>query len=167
MNNKKHAVTSLKKLDRIDLIILDALQNDGRLSNVALAEKANLSTSPCLERVKRLEDDGFIKGYSAKLDGDLLGYGKVAYIQVTMEKTTEEVFHDFKKEIAQSLIVSECHMVAGGFDYLLKVRFDDLENYRSVLADVVKFPGVLQTHTYMVIEQVKVDIKIPVKSTPK
>jgi Lrp/AsnC family leucine-responsive transcriptional regulator len=151
-----------KKLDRIDLVILESLQNDGRMSNVALAEKANLSPSPCLERVKRLEEDGYIQCYNAKLDGNLLGYGKVAYIQVTMEKTTEEVFLDFKKEIAQSSIVAECHMVAGGFDYLLKVRFDDMENYRSVLADVVKFPGVQQTHTYMVIEQVKVDTKIPV-----
>jgi len=151
-----------RKLDRIDLIILDALQNDGRMSNVALAEKANLSPSPCLERVKRLEEDGYIQCYNAKLNGNLLGYGKVAYIQVTMEKTTEQVFLDFKNEVARSSIVAECHMVAGGFDYLLKVRFDDMENYRSVLADVVKFPGVQQTHTYMVIEQVKVDTKVPI-----
>lgn len=159
---KKTTKQTRKKLDRIDLVILDSLQNDGRMSNVALAEKANLSPSPCLERVKRLEEDGYIQSYNAKLDGNLLGYGKVAYIQVTMEKTTEDIFLDFKKEISRSSIVAECHMVAGGFDYLLKVRFDDMENYRSVLTDVVKFPGVQQTHTYMVIEQVKVDTKTPV-----
>lgn len=150
------------QLDRIDKDILVALQKDARISNVALAEAVHLSPSPCLERVKRLESAGYIESYNASLNADLLGFGKVAFLQVIMEKTTEEVFHDFKKEIMRNDVVAECHMVAGGYDYLLKVRFDDMENYRSVLEQVVKFPGVAQTHTYMVIEQVKVMRELPV-----
>nr|WP_308428208.1 winged helix-turn-helix transcriptional regulator [Arenicella chitinivorans] len=148
-------------MDRIDRAILQALQTDGRMSNVALAEKVHLSPSPCLERVKRLEAAGYISGYTARLDPDLLGYGKVAFIQVTLEKTTEDVFLDFKNQVMESAFVSECHMVAGGYDYLLKVRFDDMENYRTVLQQIVHLPGVAQTHTYMVIEQVKNVTDVP------
>ncbi|RBP53276.1 winged helix-turn-helix transcriptional regulator [Arenicella xantha] len=150
-----------RNLDRIDRAILSALQADGRMSNVALAEKVHLSPSPCLERVKRLEAAGYITGYSAQLDADMLGYGKVAFIQVTLERTTEEVFLEFKNEVKKSDFVAECHMVAGGYDYLLKVRFEDMENYRSVLERIVRFPGVSQTHTYMVIEQVKIVTDVP------
>jgi len=157
--NKRH-----RKLDRIDRAILAALQADGRISNVALAEKVHLSPSPCLERVKRLEADGYIEGYLAKLNASKLGFGKVAFVQVSLERTTEDVFSDFKAEIMTSPFVAECHMVAGGYDYLIKVRFDDVESYRSVLEQVVKFPGVSQTHTYMVIEQVKVEPEVPVDS---
>ena len=150
-----------RKLDRIDRAILQALQADGRMSNVALAEKVHLSPSPCLERVKRLEAAGYISGYTARLDPDLLGYGKVAFIQVTLEKTTEDVFLEFKNQVMASGFVAECHMVAGGYDYLLKVRFDDMENYRAVLQEIVHLPGVAQTHTYMVIEQVKNVTDVP------
>ena len=153
-----------RKLDRIDLAILSALQNDGRISNVALAEKVHLSPSPCLERVKRLEADGYIEGYLAKLSPSKLGFGKVAFVQVSLERTTEVVFSEFKKEVMLSPFVAECHMVAGGYDYLIKVRFDDVESYRSVLEKLVRFPGVSQTHTYMVIEQVKEESEVPVEA---
>lgn len=162
--NKKEGLKRHRNLDRTDRAILAALQEDGRISNVALAEKVHLSPSPCLERVKRLEAAGYISGYTARLNPDMLGYGKVAFIQVTLEKTTEEVFLDFKKEVMLSPFVAECHMVAGGYDYLLKVRFDDVDNYRSVLERIVQFPGVSQTHTYMVIEQVKVLADVPLET---
>lgn len=161
MKTIKSPVKRHRSLDRIDRAILSALQADGRMSNVALAEKVHLSPSPCLERVKRLEAAGYITGYSAQLDADLLGYGTVAFIQVTLERTTEQVFLDFKNEVKKSDFVAECHMVAGGYDYLLKVRFDNMENYRSVLEQIVHFPGVSQTHTYMVIEQVKIVTDVP------
>ena len=151
-----------RKIDRIDKAILKALQLDGRISNVELAKTVHLSPSPCLERVKRLESDGYIDGYAARLNADLLGLGKVAFIQVSLEKTTEDIFLDFKKEVIANPIVAECHMVAGGYDYLLKVRFDDMESYRSILEKVVRFPGVAQTHTYVVIEQVKVSAELPI-----
>lgn len=161
-NSRKPESKRHKRLDRIDRAILAALQEDGRMSNVALAERVHLSPSPCLERVKRLEAAGYIDGYKAKLNASKLGYGKVAFVQVTLERTTEDVFLDFKQEVMQSPHVSECHMVAGGYDYLIKVRFDDMENYRAVLERVVRFPGVSQTHTYMVIEQVKVEADVPI-----
>lgn len=162
INQTKTDTRRPRKLDRTDRAILAALQEDGRISNVALADKVHLSPSPCLERVKRLEAAGYICGYSAKLDAAKLGYGKVAFVQVSLERTTEDVFSDFKDEVMLSPYVAECHMVAGGYDYLIKVRFDDIENYRSVLERVVRFPGVSQTHTYMVIEQVKVEAEVPV-----
>lgn len=162
MAERKPETKRHRKLDRIDRAILAALQEDGRISNVALAEKVHLSPSPCLERVKRLEAAGYIEGYQAKLNASKMGYGKVAFVQITLERTTEDVFSNFKQEVMQSPHVAECHMVAGGYDYLIKVRFDDIENYRSVLENVVRFPGVSQTHTYMVIEQIKVEAEVPV-----
>jgi len=163
MSGTDNKLTSPKrKIDRIDKAILKALQTDGRISNVELAKTVHLSPSPCLERVKRLENDGYIDGYAARLNADYLGLGKVAFIQVSLEKTTEDIFLDFKKEVIANPIVAECHMVAGGYDYLLKVRFDDMESYRSILEKVVRFPGVSQTHTYVVIEQVKVSNDIPI-----
>ena len=153
---------NLKSLDKVDRQILRVLQDDGRISIVDLAEKVHLSPSPCLTRVKRLEEDGYIKGYRAELDPSLLGYGAVAFIQVSLQRTTEDVFSDFKREIEQAAIVSECFMVAGGYDYLIKVRFEDSEDYRAVLDRVVRFPGVAQTHTYMVIEEVKSNDRVPV-----
>lgn len=162
MADRKPEIKRHRKLDRIDRAILAALQEDGRISNVALAEKVHLSPSPCLERVKRLEAAGYIEGYQAKLNASKMGYGKVAFVQVSLERTTEDVFSNFKKEVMSSPYVAECHMVAGGYDYLIKVRFDDIENYRSVLEAVVRFPGVSQTHTYMVIEQVKVEAEVPI-----
>ncbi len=153
---------NIKPLDKVDRQILAALQADGRISNVDLAERVHLSPSPCLARVKRLEDDGYIKGYRAELNPDLLGFGTVAFIQVSLQRTTEDVFTDFKKEVARAPIVAECFMVAGGYDYLVKVRFEDTEDYRAVLDRVVRFPGVAQTHTYMVIEEVKSDNRVPI-----
>jgi len=160
-HSKKEGLKRHRNLDRTDRAILAALQDNGRISNVALAEKVHLSPSPCLERVKRLESAGYIEGYTARLSSEMLGYGKVAFIQVNLEKTTEELFLEFKQKIMSSPFVAECHMVAGGYDYLLKVRFDDVDNYRVVLESIVQFPGVSQTHTYMVIEQVKVFADIP------
>lgn len=162
MVERKSETKRHRKLDRIDRAILAALQEDGRISNVALAEKVHLSPSPCLERVKRLEAAGYIEGYQARLSASKMGYGKVAFVQVSLERTTEDVFSNFKQEVMSSPYVAECHMVAGGYDYLIKVRFDDIENYRSVLETVVRFPGVSQTHTYMVIEQVKVEAEVPI-----
>ncbi len=151
-----------KSLDKVDRQILRVLQNDGRISNVDLAETVHLSPSPCLTRVKRLEEDGYIKGYRAELDPSLLGYGTVAFIQVSLQRTTEDVFTDFKREVERAPIVAECFMVAGGYDYLIKVRFEDSADYRAVLDRVVRFPGVAQTHTYMVIEEIKSDNRVPI-----
>ncbi|WP_286263279.1 winged helix-turn-helix transcriptional regulator [Thalassotalea atypica] len=149
-------------LDRIDLTILDTLQKDGRISNVDLAKKVNLSASPCLDRVKRLEAEGYIERYGAFLNPKKLKYGMSAFIQVTLDRTTKDVFHKFRDEVVKIKEVAECHMVAGGFDYLIKLRFEDMEAYREVLGFIVELPAVSQTNTYVVMEHVKKDLGISI-----
>lgn len=148
-------------IDRTDRRILSLLQGQGRISNVELARQVNLSPSPCLERVRRLEAAGLIRSYGARLDAAALGYGTTAFIQVTLDRTTAEVFDRFRDAVVLIPEVAECHMVAGGFDYLLKLRLRDMEDYRDVLATIVDLPGVAQTHTYVVIEPIKLDAGVP------
>lgn len=155
-----------RNLDRIDLTILDALQRDGRISNVELSKKVNLSPSPCLDRVKRLEQEGYIQGYYAKLSASKLKYGMSAFIQVTLDRTNKDVFTRFRDEVVKIKEVAECHMVAGGFDYLLKLRFENMEAYRELLGKIVELPAVSQTHTYVVMEHVKHDAGVPVFDKP-
>ncbi len=151
-----------RALDRIDHIILDTLQKDGRISNVELAKKVNLSASPCLDRVKRLEAEGFIERYGAFLNAKKLKYGMSAFIQVTVERTTKDVFDRFRDEVVKIKEVVECHMVAGGFDYLIKIRFKDMDSYQKILGAIIELPAVAQTHTYFVTEHVKRDFGVPI-----
>jgi Lrp/AsnC family leucine-responsive transcriptional regulator len=151
-----------RTLDRIDLTILDTLQKDGRISNNDLAKKINLSASPCLERVRRLEKEGYIERYRAVLNSIKLNYSMSAFIQVTLDRTTSDVFEKFKVEVVKIKEVVECHMIAGGFDYLLKLRFANMEAYREVLGMIVELPAVSQTHTYVVTENVKADRGVPI-----
>ena len=153
--------TGMTRLDKLDVLILSALQQEGRISNVKLASRVNLSPSPCLERVKRLEKAGFIESYGAKLNAAALGFGTSAFIQVTLDRTTADVFDRFRDTIVEVPQVTQCHMVAGGFDYLLELRLPDMDAYRGVLAQIVDLPGVAQTHTYVVIETVKQDRGLP------
>ena len=151
-----------RTLDRIDFTILDTLQKDGRISNTDLAKKVNLSASPCLERVRRLENDGYIERYGAFLNANKLNYGMMAFVQVTLDRTTGDVFGDFRKEIVKIEEVAECHLVAGGFDYLIKIRFSNIESYREILNEIVDLPAVSTTHTYIVTEKVKHDTGVPI-----
>lgn len=154
-------VSKDKPLDRIDLTILKTLQSDGRISNVELAKKVNLSASPCLDRVKRLEKDGYIKHYGAFLNANKLNYSMTAYIQITLDRTTADVFKLFKVEVVKIKEIVECNLVAGGYDYLLKIRFADIEGYRLVLEKIGGLPAIAKTHTYMVTEHIKEDSGIP------
>lgn len=150
-----------KPLDRIDITILDELQKDGRVSNVDLANKVNLSASPCLDRVKKLEKAGYIEGYRATLCASKLKYGMSAFIQVTLDRTNGAVFNLFKKDVVTIKEVAECHMVAGGFDYLLKIRFENMEAYRRILGEIVELTAVAHTHTFMIMEHIKNDEGVP------
>tara|TARA_R110001583_G_scaffold43107_8_gene137084 strand:+ start:453 stop:923 length:471 start_codon:yes stop_codon:yes gene_type:complete len=154
-------MNKIKSLDRVDIAILKTLQSDGRITNVELAKKVNLSASPCLDRVKRLEIGGYIKRYGAFLSAHKLGYGMTAFIQVTLDRTTADVFKLFKKEVVKIKEIVECHLVAGGYDYLLKTRFSDMDNYRLILEKVAGLPAISQTHTYMVTEHIKEDSGVP------
>lgn len=154
-------MSKVKSLDRIDITILKTLQSDGRISNVELAKKVNLSASPCLDRVKRLEKEGYIKRYGAFLNANKLNYSMTAYIQVTLDRTTSDVFKLFKVEVVKIKEIVECNLVAGGYDYLLKIRFANMEGYRLVLEKIGGLPAISQTHTYMVTEHIKEDSGIP------
>ncbi|QBG36925.1 Lrp/AsnC family transcriptional regulator [Litorilituus sediminis] len=156
MSNNK-----IKPLDRIDKVILSTLQENGRISNVDLAKKVNLSASPCLDRVKRLEAEGYIERYGAFLNASKLNYGMTAFIQVTLDRTTTDVFKLFKNEVVKIKEVVECNLIAGGYDYLLKIRFGGMESYRLVLEKVSALPSISQTQTYMVTEHIKQDSGVP------
>lgn len=152
--------------DPTDIRILRELQNDGRLTNVELARRINLSPAACLERVKRLTAEGFIRGYAAVLDPGKLGAGLLVFVEVVLDRTTPDGFEDFKRAVLKMPQVMECHMVAGGFDYLVKARVRDMEAYREFLgAFLTAARGVRETHTYVVMEEVKNTTAIPLKST--
>ena len=124
-----------KKPDAIDVAILDALQRDGRLSNVALAKAVGLSPTPCAERVRALEGAGIINGYTTNLDPERLDPGLLVFIEIAIDRTSEDAFDQFRKAMLGIAQVQECHMVAGGFDYLLKVRVRDMAAYRAFLGE--------------------------------
>ena len=142
-------------LDKIDKQILRELQSNARISNKDLSKRIHLSPSPCLDRVKRLEKEGFIDGYVSNLSPEKLGYDMFAYVTVTLDKSTNNAFKQFQKEIVDFKEVIECDMVAGGFDYLLKLCIRNMKHYRAILGVISELPGVSQTHTYIVIENVK------------
>jgi Lrp/AsnC family transcriptional regulator, leucine-responsive regulatory protein len=145
-----------RSLDRVDRKILRLLQQDGRTSVSQLAREVHLSVTPTLERVRKLEVAGYIEGYFARLSARRLGLGLLAYVEVLLDRTTRDAFERFKASMLSYEEVMECHMVAGGFDYLLKVRVADMESYRTFLGDnIASLPGVQQTHTYFVMEEVK------------
>lgn len=145
-----------RELDRIDRQILRRLQKDGRLTISDLAAEVHLSVSPCLARVRGLEAAGYITGYYAHLNALRLGLGLLAYISVQMDRTTPDVFERFAAAMLTFDEVLECHMVGGGFDYLVKVRVRDMSAYREFLGErMASVRGVQQTHTYFVMEEVK------------
>ncbi|WP_462387934.1 Lrp/AsnC ligand binding domain-containing protein [Acidovorax sp. Q11] len=143
-------------LDRIDRKILSILQEDGRIANLKLAEAVALSPTAVLARVQRLTRDGFILGYEARLNPLKLGAGMLVFVEVLLDRTTPNVFDQFKAAVQVHPEIMECHMVAGGFDYLLKTRSADMNAYRVFAGNVLwQLPGVRETRTYAVMEEVK------------
>ncbi len=147
----------------MDRKILRLVQQEGRITNLELAGRINLSPTATKERVKRLERDGIIEGYGARLSPDLLGFGLTVFVEVKLDRTTADVFEAFARAATRAPEVMECHMVAGGFDYLVKTRVRDMAAYRSFLSDtLLSLPGVRETHTYAVMEEVKKGAGLPV-----
>ncbi len=143
-------------IDRIDLKILDVLQQDGRISNLKLAEAVALSPTAVLARVQRLTREGYILGYCARLNPQKLGAAMLVFVEVLLDRTTPNVFEAFKAAVQVHAEILECHMVAGGFDYLLKTRMADMGAYRHFAGTVLwQLPGVRETRTYAVMEEVK------------
>jgi Lrp/AsnC family leucine-responsive transcriptional regulator len=150
-------------IDKIDRRILAILQGDGRIANVELAERIGLSPTSTGERLKRLQREGFIEGYGARLNPHRLGLGLLVFVEVLLDKTTPDIFERFARAVQNAPEVLECHMVAGGFDYLVKARLSDMTAYRKFLGErLLALPGVKETRTYAVMEEVKRDAPLPV-----
>lgn len=154
--------TAEATLDRIDLKLLKLLQADGRITNLKLAETVALSPTAVLARTQRLQRDGYILGYEARLNPLKLGRGMMVFVEVLLDRTTPNVFNEFKAAVHVRDEIMECHMVAGGFDYLLKTRMADMAAYREFAGNVLwQLPGVRETRTYAVMEEVKDSSKLP------
>ena len=146
----------LPVIDKIDRKILRQLQVDGRISNLKLAEAVHLSPTAVLERVRRLTRDGFVLGYEARLNPRLLGAGLMVFVEVLLDRTVHDVMDTFKAAVQVRPEILEAHLVAGGFDYLLKTRVADMAAYREFIGSVIwTLPGVRETRTYVVMEEVK------------
>lgn len=145
-----------KPPDRIDFKILKALQDDARLSYVELAQRVGLSTTPCMDRVKRLEQSGYIQGYHAKLNAEALGLDLLVYLEITLSQQSPNAFAEFKAAADQVACVQECHLISGQSDYLLKLRLTDLKSYRRQLGDLLlALPHVRESKSHIVMEEVK------------
>ncbi len=153
---------SSQELDRIDLRILKVLQADGRISNLKLAETVALSPTAVLARTQRLQREGYILGYEARLNPLKLGRGMLVFVEVLLDRTTPNVFNEFKAAVQVRDEILECHMVAGGFDYLIKTRMADMAAFRDFAGSVLwQLPGVRETRTYAVMEEVKDSNRLP------
>lgn len=143
-------------LDRMDKRLLAELTSDARISVAELARRVGLSKTPVQARLKRLEEQSVIRGYRAMLDPVKLGLDHVAFVEVKLNDTREKALKEFNDAVAEVGEVEECHMIAGAFDYLLKIRTRDMARYRQVLGErVSSLPHVAHTSTHVVMQAVK------------
>lgn len=148
-------VASQDDLDRLDRHILEVLARDGRIPMTALGQIVGLSKTPVTARVRRLEALGIITGYRAELSARKLGLDHVAFVEVKLTNTREGALRDFNAAVRKIAEVESCHLIAGGFDYLLKVRTRDITSYRRVLGEQIsRLPHVASTSTYVSMESV-------------
>lgn len=144
------------RLDSFDRAILGVLATQGRISVTELARRIGLSKSPTQARLKRLEDSGVIVGYRALFDAVRIGAAHVAFVEVKLSDTRESALSAFNDAVVEVPEIEECHLIAGSFDYLLKVRTSDIATYRRVLAErISSLPHVTATSTYVAMEAIK------------
>lgn len=144
------------RLDAYDRKILTILARDGRIAITELARRIGLSKTPCQARVRKLEDEGYIRGYRAVLDPGMLGLGHVTFVEVRLSDTREAALRAFNAAVRDVPEIEQCHMIAGAFDYLMKVRSRDIDAYRRVLGEVISaLPHVASTSTHVSMEAVK------------
>lgn len=151
------------KLDRIDRVILNQLLENGRMTNVELAEKAGISAPPCLRRVRALEENGIILGYHAKLDSNILGYNVVVFAQVGLENQNDEELRKFEEWIQTLQMVRECYITAGESDFLLKVVAKDWDHYQKFLTtELTAVPNVKHVKSLMAVKSSKYAPGVPI-----
>jgi Lrp/AsnC family leucine-responsive transcriptional regulator len=143
-------------LDSFDMKILDAVADNGRMSVTEIAARIGLSKTPCNARLKRLIDDGYIQGFRAVINPQKLGLDHVAFAEVKLSDTREKALSEFNEAVRRIKEVEECHMIAGRFDYLLKVRTQNIRRYREVLGEKISsLPHVASTSTSVAMQSVK------------
>ncbi|WNK00614.1 Lrp/AsnC family transcriptional regulator [Thalassospiraceae bacterium LMO-JJ14] len=148
-------MTDLSQLDRTDLRILRALQADARISNADLAKKINASAATCHRRTQRLFDDGYITGTRAAIAPEGVGLGALAIVGVVLDRSTPESFAAFESAAQEMPFIIDCHLVAGDFDYFLKIRVRDMNDFSRLHgAQLLTLPGVRQTRTFFVMKEV-------------
>ncbi|CAN7404815.1 Lrp/AsnC ligand binding domain-containing protein [Pseudoduganella sp. LjRoot289] len=153
MRTQKESVRSLDKMDRK---ILRILQEDGRISMKDLSEQIGLSITPAIERVKRMERDGVITGYHARVAPPALGAKLLVFVEITLNTKSASMFEQFRREVLRIPEVQECHLVSGDFDYLIKARIHEMAEYRKLLGEMLlQLPGAAQSKSYVVMEEIK------------
>lgn len=158
-----HNPLKKRKFDRIDRNILRILQREGRISYTELADRVGLSTTPCMERVKRLEKDGVIEGYHAHINPEALDYHMLVFVEISLSYQSPDAFERFNQAVAQLPYILECHLVSGDADYLIKARISDMSQYRELLGDILlTLPGVKNSKSYIVMEEVKESHELPI-----
>jgi Lrp/AsnC family leucine-responsive transcriptional regulator len=149
-------------LDRTDVRILALLQDDGRLSHVEVAAKVGLSPSPCTRRIRRLEKSGVIEKYAAIVDPKRVGQNVLAFVQIKLERHTDEVIEQFRRLLAERPEVISAHAMTGEMDFLLRVVVPDLDALgRLTLHQLLKLPGVRDVRSSLVLEALKGDSPVP------
>ncbi|MBX5131206.1 AsnC family transcriptional regulator [Rhizobium sp. L9] len=155
-------VSFMEPLDRIDVKILRALQAEGRLTNAELAERVNVSPATCHRRTQRLFDDGYITGVRAEVAPASVGLGALVMVGVVLDRSTPESFAAFESAVLELKEVLDCNLVAGDFDYLLKIRVRDMADFNKLHGQkLIALPGVRQTRTFFVMKEVKEDARLP------
>jgi len=150
-------------IDAMDRKILRVLQKNGRIKTAELSDVIGLSPTATADRMKRLIREGFIDGFHAHLNPVKLGRGLLVFVEILLDRTGPDVFTEFAEQIKQVDEVLECHMVAGGFDYLVKARVKDMNAYREFLAhEIHPLPNVRETRTYTVMEEIRAQERLPV-----
>lgn len=147
---------SMHEFDRVDRKILDILQRDGRTSITDLAQAVGLSATPCAERVRRLERNGVITGYHARVSPQALGKTLLVFLEIKLSAKSDAVFEKIRKELDGMPEVMECHLVSGDFDYLVKARLAEMNDYRRLLGDILqRLPASAESRSYVVMEEIK------------
>ncbi len=145
----------MTSIDNFDHKILRLLQGDGRMTITELSNQIGLSKTPCLKRIKKLETAGYIKGYKAIIDHELVKNNHIAFVQIKMDDTKTNALNAFNRAIKEIPEVEQCHMIASNFDYLLKVRTENMESYRKVLGEKISsLPNVQHSSTFVVMEEI-------------
>jgi Lrp/AsnC family leucine-responsive transcriptional regulator len=152
----------MHELDKIDRHIVRIIQKQGRITYAELARQVGLSTTPCMERVKKLEREGVIRGYAALINPNYLKAGMVVFIHIRLARQPKDIFDQFRDAAKRLDAVQECYLVSGNFDYMIKARVQDMKAYRKFYGEtLLTLPGVVECTSYVVMEEVKETMEVP------